>query len=137
MVHRRGRALRRSAAHAAGFGKSVGGIQKSGQRERCGARFQRAANAFSRIPDQARRRESVAEKRHRFMKVTLFIPCFVDMFYPNVGISVVQILERLGHTIDFPEELSCCGQPAFNSGYWDEARAVAMKVLERLKNTEA
>jgi L-lactate dehydrogenase complex protein LldE len=71
------------------------------------------------------------------MTVTLFIPCFVDLMFPRVGISIVQILERLGHKIDYPEELACCGQPAFNSGYWDEARAVALPVLQRLKNAEA
>jgi L-lactate dehydrogenase complex protein LldE len=70
------------------------------------------------------------------MKVTLFIPCFVDMCYPKAGISIVQILERLGHTIEYPEELACCGQPAFNSGYWDETRAVAAKVVDRLKDAE-
>jgi L-lactate dehydrogenase complex protein LldE len=71
------------------------------------------------------------------MKVTLFIPCFVDACFPKAGISVVQILERLGHTIDYPQELTCCGQPAFNSGYWDESRTVASKVVERLKSCEA
>ncbi|MET0252881.1 MAG: (Fe-S)-binding protein, partial [Terrimicrobiaceae bacterium] len=71
------------------------------------------------------------------MKVTLFIPCFVDMCYPQVGISIVQILERLGHRVDYPEELTCCGQPAFNSGYWNEARPVALRVLNRLKDAEA
>lgn len=70
------------------------------------------------------------------MKVTLFIPCFVDLMFPKVGISMVQILERLGHTVECPEELACCGQPAYNSGYWDEARSVAVKVLERLKDSE-
>jgi L-lactate dehydrogenase complex protein LldE len=71
------------------------------------------------------------------MTVTLFIPCFVDLMFPRVGVSVVEILERLGHTIDYPEELACCGQPAFNSGYWPEARAVAVPVLRRLKDAEA
>ena len=71
------------------------------------------------------------------MKVTLFIPCFVDMCYPRVGISIVQILERLGHDIDYPGELACCGQPAFNSGYWNETRPMAERVLRRLKNAEA
>ena len=70
------------------------------------------------------------------MKVTLFIPCFVDACYPKVGLSMVQILEKLGHTIDFPDEIACCGQPAFNSGYWDEARAVALPVLKRLRDSE-
>jgi L-lactate dehydrogenase complex protein LldE len=71
------------------------------------------------------------------MTVTLFIPCFVDLMYPRVGISVVQILEKLGHKVDYPEELTCCGQPAFNSGYWPEARDVARPVLQRLQNAEA
>ena len=70
------------------------------------------------------------------MKITLFIPCFVDMCYPRVGLCIVEILERLGHTIEVPEELSCCGQPAFNSGYWDEARKVAEPVLKRLRDAE-
>ncbi|HEV2395252.1 MAG TPA: (Fe-S)-binding protein [Verrucomicrobiae bacterium] len=71
------------------------------------------------------------------MKVTLFVPCFVDLMFPKVGISMVHILEALGHTVECPEELACCGQPAYNSGYWEEARAVASRVLERLENAEA
>src|SRR6516162_1055863 len=71
------------------------------------------------------------------MTVTLFIPCFVDLMFPRVGISMVQILGRLGHKVECPETLACCGQPAFNSGYWDEARAVAVPALQRLKNSEA
>jgi len=70
------------------------------------------------------------------MTVTLFIPCFVDALFPRAGISMVQILERLGHTVAVPEEIVCCGQPPFNSGYWDEARAVAAKVLRQLKDAE-
>ena len=70
------------------------------------------------------------------MTVTLFIPCFVDLMYPRVGISMVRILEKLGHKIEYPEELTCCGQPAFNSGFWDESRAVAVNVLRRLQNAE-
>jgi L-lactate dehydrogenase complex protein LldE len=69
------------------------------------------------------------------MKVTLFIPCFVDAMYPQVGISMVRILEGLGHTVDCPEELACCGQPAFNSGYWEEARSVAEKVVTGLSGS--
>lgn len=70
------------------------------------------------------------------MKVTLFIPCFVDLMFPEVGISIVNILERLGHEVECPEALACCGQPAFNSGYWPEARRVSVPVLERLKDAE-
>lgn len=71
------------------------------------------------------------------MKVTFFIPCFIDLVYPKVGIAMVRLLESLGHTIDYPEELTCCGQPPFNSGYWEDARKVARPVLERLKDSEA
>lgn len=71
------------------------------------------------------------------MKISLFIPCFVDSFYPRAGVSVVRILERLGHTVDYPMGLTCCGQPAFNSGYWDEARSVAGRVLRLFENAEA
>src|SRR5258708_29491064 len=71
------------------------------------------------------------------MRITLFVPCFVDLIHPQVAISMVQILERLGHTVECPQELACCGQPAFNSGYWDESRAIAVNVLSRLKDAEA
>jgi L-lactate dehydrogenase complex protein LldE len=70
------------------------------------------------------------------MTVTLFIPCFVDALYPRTGISMVEILERLGHTVVCPEEIACCGQPPFNSGYTNEARAIAGPVLERLRDAE-
>ncbi len=70
------------------------------------------------------------------MKVTLFIPCFIDLFYPQVGISMVRILERLGHQVECPEEPACCGQPAFNTGYWHESQEGAIKVIEQLKDAE-
>ena len=70
------------------------------------------------------------------MTVTLFIPCFVDLMYPQVGISMVRILERLGHKVVCPETPACCGQPAFNTGYWEESRAVASQMIERLKGAE-
>lgn len=71
------------------------------------------------------------------MTVTLFIPCFVDTLFPRAGICMVEILERLGHQVICPENLTCCGQPPFNSGYWDEARAVAEKILPQLNGTDA
>jgi len=70
------------------------------------------------------------------MKVTLFIPCFVDLFFPNVGISMVRILERLGHEVDCPDSPACCGQPAFNTGYWDEAAELAIKMIDTLRDAE-
>jgi L-lactate dehydrogenase complex protein LldE len=70
------------------------------------------------------------------MTVTLFIPCFIDLLYPQVGIAMVKILEKLGHQVQCPASPACCGQPAFNTGYWDESRAVAAKVLEQLQDAE-
>jgi L-lactate dehydrogenase complex protein LldE len=57
--------------------------------------------------------------------------------FPNVGISMVRILERLGHRVVCPESVACCGQPAFNSGYWNEARPVAARVVDQLREAEA
>ncbi len=71
------------------------------------------------------------------MTVTLFIPCFVDAMFPRVGISMVTILERLGHTVAWDPALVCCGQPAFNSGCWQESRDVAVRVVEKLAGAEA
>ena len=70
------------------------------------------------------------------MRVTLFIPCFIDSLYPHVGVAIVQVLERLGHTIDYPEGQTCCGQPPFNSGYWDEARDVARRQMALFRDAE-
>ena len=70
------------------------------------------------------------------MKITLFIPCFVDQLFPSVGISAVRIFERLGHTVDFKDSIICCGQPAFNAGFWDEARGIAIRVLKALRGED-
>ncbi len=70
------------------------------------------------------------------MKITLFVPCFVDLMYPQVGISMVNIFEKLGHQVIVPEGPACCGQPAFNSGYWDQSRGIAAQMLESLKGAE-
>jgi len=70
------------------------------------------------------------------MRVSLFIPCFIETLFPRVGMAMVRVLERLGHTVDFPEAQTCCGQPPFNSGYWDEARGVAAKQMEAFRDAE-
>ena len=64
------------------------------------------------------------------MQVSLFIPCFVDQMTPAVGLAVARVLERLGHACEFRPAQTCCGQPSFNAGYWDEARAVAIRAVE-------
>jgi L-lactate dehydrogenase complex protein LldE len=58
-------------------------------------------------------------------RVSLFVTCIGDQLFPQAGLAVADVLERLGYRVDFPEAQTCCGQPAFNSGYWDEARSVA------------
>jgi L-lactate dehydrogenase complex protein LldE len=63
-------------------------------------------------------------------KVALFITCLGDQFYPQVGESVVRILRRLGATVTFNSQQTCCGQPAFNTGFRDEAREVAARNLD-------
>ena len=55
------------------------------------------------------------------MKVALFIPCFIDAFYPEVGIATLELLERFGIEVDYPQEQTCCGQPMANSGAHAEA----------------
>jgi L-lactate dehydrogenase complex protein LldE len=64
------------------------------------------------------------------VKVALFVPCFVDQFFPQVGISAVKVLRKLGHEVVFPAEQTCCGQPPFNSGFWDEARSLASRFVD-------
>ncbi len=67
--------------------------------------------------------------------VQLFVTCLVDAFYPNVGMSVVELLEAQGITVEFPFEQTCCGQPAFNGGFWHDARAMAKHTLDVLSAT--
>jgi L-lactate dehydrogenase complex protein LldE len=57
------------------------------------------------------------------MKVALFIPCYVDAFFPEVGIATLELLERLGVEVDYPLDQTCCGQPMANSGCHDDAAA--------------
>lgn len=71
------------------------------------------------------------------MKISLFIPCFVDQLLPEVGLDTVRVLRRLGCDIDFPCDQTCCGQPAFNSGYWDDARPLAERFVEIFGRAEA
>jgi L-lactate dehydrogenase complex protein LldE len=63
------------------------------------------------------------------MKVELFIPCFVDQLFPDTAFSTVKLLEKAGCTVDYNPEQTCCGQPAFNAGFWDEAKDVGSKFL--------
>jgi len=70
------------------------------------------------------------------LKINLLIPCFVDQLFPAVGISMVRIFEKLGHTVDYKESIVCCGQPAFNAGFWEESREIASRVLHALRGED-
>lgn len=63
------------------------------------------------------------------MKLSLMITCLGDVIRPNVGIAVVNLLRRLGHEIDFPQNQTCCGQPMFNSGFSELAREQAKHTI--------
>jgi len=63
-------------------------------------------------------------------RVALFVTCMVDMIYPEVGLATVELLERQGVEVVFPAEQTCCGQPAFNAGFWDEARPLARRFVD-------
>ena len=54
----------------------------------------------------------------------MFIPCYIDQFYPEIGEATARLLTRHGVPVVYPPEQTCCGQPALNSGYWEEARRV-------------
>lgn len=63
------------------------------------------------------------------MKVQLFIPCFVDQLFPETAFNMVKVLEKVGCQVSYNSNQTCCGQPAFNAGYWDECRLVSKKFL--------
>lgn len=64
------------------------------------------------------------------MDVALFVPCYVDQLYPRVGMATAELLERFGATVRFPEDQTCCGQPMANSGFFDDARPLARKMID-------
>ncbi len=70
-------------------------------------------------------------------KVSIFITCLVDSLYPQVGESMVNVLSRAGvQDVNFTQNQTCCGQPAFNSGYQDEAKDLAIKFIDDFKDSE-
>lgn len=70
------------------------------------------------------------------MKVSLFVTCLADGLMPQVALSTVRVLQRYGVEVAFPTTQTCCGQPAFNSGYWDEARDVARTWLTAFADSD-
>src|SRR5262249_17816682 len=70
------------------------------------------------------------------MRVALFITCFNDTLFPEVGISLVRLLDRLGVDVDFPQNQTCCGQMHFNTGYQRESVPLARHFVRTFANAE-
>src|SRR6478672_3610848 len=70
------------------------------------------------------------------MKVQIFVPCFVDQLYPQTAMNMVKVLEKATCEVSYNPNQTCCGQPAFNAGFWDEARTVANKFIKDFDNTD-
>ena len=70
-------------------------------------------------------------------RVQLFVTCLVDAFAPDTGMAVVEVLERHGLEVEFPEGQTCCGQPEFNGGFADQAAALARRTIDLLSRSDA
>lgn len=68
------------------------------------------------------------------MKVQLFIPCYIDQLYPQTGFNTIKLLEKAGCEVDYNPNQTCCGQPAYNSGYWSEATTLAKKFIDDFRS---
>lgn len=64
------------------------------------------------------------------LNVQLFIPCFIDQLYPDTAFNTIKVLEKAGCNVSYNPSQTCCGQPAFNAGFWNEAKAVCTKFLK-------
>lgn len=71
----------------------------------------------------------------RDITVELFIPCFIDQLYPETGFNTVKLLEKAGCTVIYNSHQTCCGQPAYNAGFWDEAKTIGHKWLQDFSET--
>jgi L-lactate dehydrogenase complex protein LldE len=69
-------------------------------------------------------------------RVSLFVPCFVDQLMPEVAVDTVKVLRRIGCEVEFPQDQTCCGQPAFNTGYWNDARPCAERFVSVFRRAE-
>lgn len=70
------------------------------------------------------------------MRVQLFIPCFIDQLFPQTAFNMVKVLEKACCEVQYNKNQTCCGQPAFNAGFWNEARTVATKFLKDFDGDE-
>lgn len=70
------------------------------------------------------------------MNVHVFIPCFMDQLFPQTAFNTIKVLEKAGCKVIYNPEQTCCGQPAFNAGYWGEAREVCNKFISDFSDAE-
>lgn len=70
-------------------------------------------------------------------KVSLFVPCYIDQLLPEVAVDTVKVLRRVGYEVQFSQDQTCCGQPAFNTGYWNDARPCAERFIAIFRDAEA
>ena len=70
------------------------------------------------------------------MNVQIFIPCFVDQLYPSVAFNMVKVLRKAGCTVEYNTNQTCCGQPAFNAGFWNEAKDVCNKFIKDFSGSD-
>ena len=71
------------------------------------------------------------------MRAALFVTCLVDQLFPHTGQAASDLLRRLGVAVEFPPAQTCCGQVAFNDGFWDEARPLARALVEAFDHADA
>ena len=64
------------------------------------------------------------------MTVQLFVPCFIDQLYPQVAFNTIKVLEKAGCEVKYNPNQTCCGQPAFNAGFWGESKDVCTKFVQ-------
>ncbi|HRP32062.1 MAG TPA: (Fe-S)-binding protein [Agriterribacter sp.] len=70
------------------------------------------------------------------MIIQLFIPCFIDQLYPQTAFNMVKVLEKLGCEVRYNSNQTCCGQPAFNAGFWNDAREVSQKFIKDFRGAD-
>ena len=70
------------------------------------------------------------------MNVQLFIPCFVDQLFPDTAFNMVRVLEKAGCSVTYNSKQTCCGQPAFNAGFWEESKSVCQKFIKDFQGTD-
>jgi L-lactate dehydrogenase complex protein LldE len=70
------------------------------------------------------------------MNVQIFIPCFIDQLYPSVAFNMVKVLKKAGCTVEYNGNQTCCGQPAFNAGFWNESKEVCTKFIKDFSGSD-